>query len=817
MFGFAQEIIRKSSMFTKTWLVVFFFLLSVSIVSAQIPSQQTQFPFTINGQECGTKEECRVLCQDPVNQAACAELNPNATPKPNRFSDPAFAAAAQEALGCSTAKSCKAVCSLASNFKKCDAFAKQNNLSGGYDKRVLALQQTDDIDSSNANELNDEQVEQLKQIKEELTGSDLTLKEYCQQEEHQAACTLLAKKFGLRGGQKLVGPGGCQSKETCRLYCDDPAHFAECKSFEIPGLNGCTSELACYTELQTNGTNLTFLIVEHSETKGASGDAVNPEELVRMCQTATEGYQGKSINELSEDLSKSEICQILPKTGVPGKNSNCDAYLNSSQPFDQTIFEKICEVKPVVATEELAPVDTQTAASDLTGYSNWCQNLQSVGESEDLTSSDWQVIPSLCQNFVQTFQAARSECQKPEDKRADWLNDPVAYSRYCLSAPKETSDYVEKCKADPANCQSGGFDWYCGQAGNSCVPLYQGRPIDKSVETFAAAGVIKDGDQVSVVLDENTQEFAESVLSDVVAQQGEAANFEVISELPANFSSTAVFISGTGIDQGRGRVIKPVLNTQPIFNRFVSRIPSITISGQSTAIELRPSFAQPWFAVDARQSGTDNLGVTRNPQLSIAPGLTGNTPQGPVTGWGVIRQNEERLKEEAVRIQQPSNPLRQELLPPNSQTIQVNPELFRPQVLHSTERSIPASRPANVKELHLTPLPPMRDTGIPTTGGGTTGSSLPPRIEPTRTPTTNSGTSTQPRFEPTRPPVIEPTKPPTTQSSTSTTTTTQTNTTFTGTATTTTTNPEVRGIETELSFWETLKAEVQKFLKISIF
>lgn len=799
-------------------LISFVFLISASVVSAQTPTTtQTNFPFTINGQTCNTKAECRVLCEDPVNRAACKALNPNRAPKVDRFSDPTFAAAASEALGCSTATSCKAICSLAVNFEKCDTFAQQNKLDGGYDKRVKALS-----DTNQATDPNNEELKKIKEIESGVaTDQNETLKEFCDHTENQAKCTLLAKKLGLRGGQKLEGPGGCQSAETCRLYCDDPSHFSECKSFEITGLNGCTSELSCYNELQSHADTLKTVLL--SETDLSLTEPETPEasaEVAKACDAVTQGYQGKTVTDFANDLSKSGVCNVLPKTGVPGKNSNCDAYLNSSQPFSKDIFEKICEVKPVLSVRDLQSVDTQTASTDLGSYSNWCKDLPSTDQS---TGEDWKVVPSLCENFVTTFQDARSECDKPADQRAEWLSDSVAYSRYCLSAPKSTSDYAEACKADPTSCTSGGFDWYCKQSGNSCVPLYQGRPIDKAVETFADAGVVKDGDQVSLVLDESTQDFAQNALSKIVEQSGATSTFQVVSVLPDHLSTDASFVGGTGVTQRNGNGPRPFFRLdRPTIDTVNTLSPTIPTGTERSG--SKDSFAQPWFLIDAFQTDRRNTTITIRP---TGPEISGKSEQRTQTqeGWGAVKQNEQKVKEEYLKQVQEKRTENAGFIPQPKQEIKIDTSLFKPQSVSPATRISPikeeirsgtSSLPGRVEPTIFRPagtstneLP--RPTAIPvrTETSGTSGSSSTagqspsntPKLEPIRLPEPTS----VPHIEPTSVPIVEPTKTTTSTSGSTTTTQTTTSGSNSGSGSTTsgsgTDATKVQGIHTEEDFW----------------
>ncbi|MEO8581671.1 MAG: hypothetical protein ABI425_03755 [Patescibacteria group bacterium] len=797
---------KKLGSILATSVVTLFF--SYTFVFAQTPSTQSQFPFTINGTECNSKAECRVLCDDPVNAAACASLNPNPSPRVDRFLDPAFVQATTAELGCSSVQSCKAVCSLKINFEKCDQFARTHVIAGGYDKKILTL--STDATQANQPESTDPDIALLREAEAQLVTPGQTLEEFCGQAANQTVCSTLAKKLGLRGGLKLQGPGGCHTTDSCRTYCNDPAHFAECKSFEVPGLNGCTSELACYNEVQTHPEALKDFVAEkislQNGDQNASGSGqVNEAELEQTCLAVSESYQGKTTEEFASDMSRSGVCQALPKTGVPGKNSNCDAYLASNQPFDKTIFEKICAVTPVIVSEGLKTVDTQTAATNLDSYQQWCRNLPSVGQAE----SDWQVVPSLCEHFVSSFQEARVACEKPETERPEWLKDAVAYSRYCLSAPSDTGDYARSCAADPTNCQSNGFDWYCKQAGKSCVPLYQGRPVDQSVETFASAGLVKDGDKVSLIVDENTQTFAEGALADAVQQTGASSQFQVVSGLPETVSPNAVFVSGTGVSQ-RGfadqRFFKPTLfgvkRENPVQNRVAS------ISPTESSVSSGQSFAQPWFLLDAHQQSTPAV-----------QGTVQNVQTQPQTGWNSVRSSAQELRQEYLKQQTSiGTELKKDagvLLPKIE--IRIDPNVFQPQQVS------PVVAPQN--ELEMRRVEPTR---LPTTfinrNSGSTNQQEPTkyptsrpaninelRSETSGTTSTNNQTLTTTHVEPTKIPV-QPTSIPQTQTGstethTGTSATSGNGSSGTGDGST----PAVQGIETEQNMWEMIKETVLHF------
>jgi hypothetical protein len=63
---------------------------------------------------------------------------------------------------------------------------------------------------------------------------------YCDQSANRDACFSYAQKSGLMNKEKVVaaklllskkGPGGCDSKDSCRTYCSDSSHQEECLTF----------------------------------------------------------------------------------------------------------------------------------------------------------------------------------------------------------------------------------------------------------------------------------------------------------------------------------------------------------------------------------------------------------------------------------------------------------------------------------------------------------------------------------------------------------------------------------------------------------
>lgn len=790
--------------------IVFFastlFVLTTSFtVSAQ--TNVLGFPLTINGVECSSKAACKLLCDDPVNFAACNELKPSANTSAF-FQDPTFVQEATESLGCSSESGCRAICSLPINFEKCALFAQKHQIPGGYDEKTVAVLQFLDegISDTLTNIFNEEEREQLQALKEQMEEEGETLQEFCDNENNQVACSNIAQKFGLKGGKRLEGPGGCQTTESCKSYCEDPAHFSECKRYEIAGLNGCTSELSCYAEAQANPSLLANRKPSSQSNQNVEQTVVNTEEILTACQASVDIYQGKSTSDLAGDFARSGVCQILPQSGIPGQNNNCDAYLNADQPFNKEVFSKICSITTINPGNELPIVTNFSDVSNLDSYSGWCSQLPSVGQAQN----DWEVVPQICNNFVSTYKEARQYCNLPSEERPDWLKDEVTVSSYCLSAPTNFSDYSTTCAGDVTSCQNEGYDWYCKQAGKSCVPLYQGTPIDQAVSSFSDAGLIKDGDTVTVVLSDTIKDFAQDVLTQTVSQTGNTQKtIKVVSEVPQTLSSSAVFAAGIGNRPGKSGVTQPFLLKQQL-------------SAGSDSRQRVEAFQQPWYAVDARLPvGEDN----RQPKESVAP-QTSVPPKEPGnmgTGWQLIKSNQTFTNLQPSKLERGSNQQRIESGVP---VRPIDPALLK-QVIENQGSSAP--RPSISGGPTLRPekfLQPLRSP-TPAPQSGTQSIFKSPTPAFTNTGTGSTGTTlTSPKPEPTAyipPPepsiyqspntnVPSPTQPATTQ---------QTQTTTSGETTTTTSttgtslpmpSPGVQGAHTEIAFWSILKEKLFNYL-----
>lgn len=200
--------------------------------------------------ECQNFSSCRAYCDDPNHQDACISFakKKGFYSEPAQSRDPGVINDAKSDLGCDSESSCRAVCEKEENIDKCSNFAQKHNLGGGRTR--------------------DTQNPQVLEKAKSILGCDSpdSCKVICEQEANRERCSRFANETGLRGGEHREGPGGCNSEQSCRTYCE--THRAECENFGggtgkdrgesgdhsggRSGPGGCNSEESCMAYCQSH-------------------------------------------------------------------------------------------------------------------------------------------------------------------------------------------------------------------------------------------------------------------------------------------------------------------------------------------------------------------------------------------------------------------------------------------------------------------------------------------------------------------------------------------------------------------------------------
>ncbi|TSC65906.1 MAG: hypothetical protein CEO21_304, partial [Microgenomates group bacterium Gr01-1014_80] len=206
------------------------------------PAATSDFQFPVNDLGgCENIEACTNYCEDPTNYNSCsvfAKEHGFYRDDETQYGDDEFWQGTQNELGCNSAESCMQLCSDAANHETCSAFAKRNEIPGGYTKDPA-------------------QEEYVETAKNTLGCDSLeSCAAFCDDPANSQKCGDFANQVGLQGGGTTEGPGGCQTPETCGAYCSDPNNVGQCQAFapggNFSGPGGCNSEESCRSYCDQN-------------------------------------------------------------------------------------------------------------------------------------------------------------------------------------------------------------------------------------------------------------------------------------------------------------------------------------------------------------------------------------------------------------------------------------------------------------------------------------------------------------------------------------------------------------------------------------
>lgn len=233
----------------------------------------------VNPPACHGKEECDVYCSSPENMKECIEFGLAAGFIP--LNEVEEVKKTLEALkkgvippNCQGKEECDVYCQQEEHFDECINFAEaagfmsleEINMARRTGGRGPGGCRGDECDEYCENPdhreeclkfalefglMSEEEAEQARRMLEMGTiggpgkcQSEEECEAYCQKPENAMECIEFGVKMGdiapeeaeqiLRDMETMkmrAGPGGCQSKEECATYCEDPAHLEECLAF----------------------------------------------------------------------------------------------------------------------------------------------------------------------------------------------------------------------------------------------------------------------------------------------------------------------------------------------------------------------------------------------------------------------------------------------------------------------------------------------------------------------------------------------------------------------------------------------------------
>lgn len=272
---------------------------------------------------CASQEECFAYCNEPANYDVCIafadENDLLAEEEIQEYQQMQDALEQGGPGGCSSEDECEAYCSDVAHMQECISFAQEQGLMSSEEleeaQQVLAAleagyslpggcssEETCEAYCSDvvhmqecltfaqaAGFMTQEEAQEAAQMIELMQSgstpggctSEDECRSYCEDESHMDECLNFAveagvltqeeveqiKAMGMEPMESFVGPGGCDSEESCKTYCSDKLNREECESFfgsmgeneydedsehenenemkSFVGPGGCTNETEC--------------------------------------------------------------------------------------------------------------------------------------------------------------------------------------------------------------------------------------------------------------------------------------------------------------------------------------------------------------------------------------------------------------------------------------------------------------------------------------------------------------------------------------------------------------------------------------------
>lgn len=162
------------------------------------------FPIADLG-NCANVASCKSFCDDPKNHQACSDfakkhnLSSNSPKSSSTKSDEEILKLAKVELGCTSYDACMEFCEREENIEKCMDFAARHNLM----KDATHMKQ------------------QMSALKNLLGCNSMkSCMDFCNNPINMQKCMEVFKQAGFSVSASYSGPGGCNSEESCRAYCE---------------------------------------------------------------------------------------------------------------------------------------------------------------------------------------------------------------------------------------------------------------------------------------------------------------------------------------------------------------------------------------------------------------------------------------------------------------------------------------------------------------------------------------------------------------------------------------------------------------------
>lgn len=171
---------------------------------------------------CTNKAACENYCEDPAHMDECIAFAENAGFMTKEEADMVRKTGGVGPGGC-RGRACQTYCDDPDHFNECIAFAETNGLIGAEEARIARLTGGKGPGGCQREEC----------------------RTYCDDLSHAKECVDFALAHGMMKPEEAEmalkmmqrgitsGPGGCQGKNECETFCNDPANMEACMNFAV--------------------------------------------------------------------------------------------------------------------------------------------------------------------------------------------------------------------------------------------------------------------------------------------------------------------------------------------------------------------------------------------------------------------------------------------------------------------------------------------------------------------------------------------------------------------------------------------------------
>jgi len=286
---------------------------------------------------CQGEQECDAYCSEPAHLEECLAFAEAAGFMSPEEAEMARRTGGKGPGGCRGEQECEAFCENPENMKECMEFAlKHGFMSPEEAEETLRMLEAG-----------------FKAGPGDCQGQE-ECEAYCNDLAHMEECVNFAEKTGMMSAQEAAkarkmaemgvmgGPGGCQSEEDCRAFCENPANIKECMDFTVKigemspeeaekiiqrgermergGPGGCRSEEECmaYCENPDHAEECIIFAVEIGEMSEEEARQIK-ENKMREMQEMEEMMRREEM--MKQEMMREEQKMMFPEPDREGPES----------------------------------------------------------------------------------------------------------------------------------------------------------------------------------------------------------------------------------------------------------------------------------------------------------------------------------------------------------------------------------------------------------------------------------------------------------------------------------------------------------------